>query len=1327
MGLGINGLVVRLIKFVLIPMLTVFVFYRNRKQKLLVDRELLVRIAMSAVVNVLITTVITKIAVKLARRFTGIELPNNRFFVVAGTVIAVFVVPKFLELFLRVSEKYFHMKEREVVKETLDHFFLLVIAVVCFGTQIGLTTFYFNLPYELYRKLYLATCLAAMFKVVLTLADNGSEGNVTPSKTNEFIKQTIGNNKEILLSLPVAAVFYLAFPSEHYLYQQFLAPLIIGCVGIRIRKVFIAAFVPSTLVIVVMMLASLSGAINSMASAGRNIRSYWGHISPTDFGTAVLMIVCFIWILFKDLPEEFFVIPAAFSLFISFYVTRCTTSGYLTVLLIVMFFCRAFGRRIVEKKGKFKWAQKLTDIAMLLVFPALGVLVLAMVYAYFKEMSFAGTLDTIFHKRLSPAAAMLAEHGLKPFGTYFDMFGYGGSTISSGNPYTFIDSSYPQILIRYGFVTYILANVMWVYTTWKALKTGNRRVAYVMTLLAMDFVMEHHWYELSYNVFILIPFAEFIGSTIEKESIFEKAIMDFKERWRDKKYALAFTVMSLCQLLVIFLLLPTAFSWLRTIINGYGLYGGGKKVFAAFTLIFIIVIIFIWNLSSLVAGMISEKNIRKINAVIFTSAGVIGLVSLMLGNVLINRVVSENKVRIEEERDLIELITSRTSGKVYADKLPEAYIRTINGISRSYFCGEDYARYDNATVITEASWDSQCLDARGFLYMQLSEEDAIYTNDDSVVEVLKENAYKLKGYNSYENKVDLKALAEMNDVETLENGGMLLKGQEHQLIHGPYLAIYSGRFAAKFEMKLREGGFSRDDKICTIRIAAYSGEQVKATIDLYRRDFDDEGMLDYEVPFSGGGQNFEFLVFTEEGVELEIDSVSYRRSPEYDAHEKTDSKGRVIRAEYYDLEGNPYEISKGYYGCEYAYNDKDLPIMQRYLGRDFGPVLTKDGYAEVHREYNLNKEITNVSYYGVDGEAIELPDGYHSVEREYDFSKNLVSECYYDLEGKPTLWNNAYFKYIKSFNEDNRWIRIEYYDTDKNLILQKEGYAIVERDYDEAGNVTEQRYYGIQNEPVLYNERYHKYRDEFNEKKQCIKELYYGTDGEPILQSGGYYGYERSYDDAGNVIRNMYLGADEKPVITDWGYACWHRSYNSKKQIIREEYYDTDEKRILLGSGISAVEYERDSKGNAVGEKYFGTDDEAVLNTSSIAEVEREFNDLNQKISEEYFDLDGKRTLSTSGISRREYDYDSSGNCVMDCFYGVDNERVLVSGYWKVIRTYNENRKNIHEEYFGTDGNPVLISEKYAMVDFSYDENGKLIKKTFRDMDGNVVEEQIVE
>ena len=793
--------------------------------------------------------------------------------------------------------KYFCTDEIRLIYEAVNYYFLLVIALVCFGTQIGLTTFRFNIPAVVFKELYGLTWLFVAVKLAILLYYNHHDTlmiktdtdhlNISTKYTFKNLKECLRKNIKICLCLLSTLVFYLAFPSEHYLHQQYIAPLIIGCFGINIKKIIAAAFVPSALVIIVMIFASHAGAIQSLVKNEKGLRSYWGHISPTDFGTAVLMMTSFTWMILKDAPEELFILPSLFSLFISFYVTRATTSGYLSLLFIGMLIFRAFNRRISKKTTVFKHINKLINMAAIFAFPLLGLIVIIMVWFYLKEMSFAISINSIFHGRLKPAAEMLSRYGLKPFGTYFDMHGRGGSTVFNGNPYNFIDSSYPQILIRYGYVTYITANVLWIYVTAKALSAKNEIVAYVMTLSALDFVMEHHWYELSYNIFILFPFADFIGSDHNFLPVISESIESFKQKLSRKRYAVVFTAACIFHLFIIFLMLPVAFTWHNTVLFAMGIHGGGIKgaiLFLIITAVFTVIVIFVWNISSIAADIAIREKVAVLKIIAIICSVLLGAAWIITGEAVIKKTSNAYRATINSERDVLELVIATASGKIYADKIPEIYIRNIKGMDRSYFNGEDFARFTDVTVITDASWDSQCLTENGFLYLQISDKDAIYTNDNSVITALNEEGYTPEKINTFEHMVNLQEMAELNDLTLLDDGSINLDGMEHQLLHGPYIELYEGKFIGRFKLRLMDNGKARDGKVCQLVIAAYSGKEKRAEVEVYTEDFSKEGILDCEIPFSGEGQNYEFLVFPENGANVNLESISYRRVQDFDSY-----------------------------------------------------------------------------------------------------------------------------------------------------------------------------------------------------------------------------------------------------------------------------------------------------------------------------------------------------------------------------------------------------------------------------------------------------------
>jgi hypothetical protein len=616
------------------------------------------------------------------------------------------------------------------------------------------------------------------------------------------------------------------------------------------------------------------------------------------------------------------------------------------------------------------------------------------------------------------------------------MNGYGGFVISMITEYSFIDSSYAQILIRYGWMTYIVANILWVYTTDKAIRINNRRLAFAMTLIAADFFMEHHWFELCYDVFLVVPFAEF-GIRGAGEG---KLVSVIRQKFEDKKYRIPFFASSFACLVILFFMLPLLFSYLRTIFNGYGYAGGGeraKTVFAAITAAVVLLLIIILSICNGVATYLAESKIAKHNLAVLGTAIAIAAALILRANYMIDDLTVAMTDRIEQEKDIINIITENAEGKVYVDELPEAYIRSGLNIDRAYYSGEDLARSSCVTVVINEPSNYGCFLARGFLYLPLSLQDAIYTNDDGVIKALKNNGYILKGYNSYVHMVDLEYTAEISGAELSEDGGILLGDRLHSFSSLPKVGLTGGTYTAKYKLRIENEPYTDDYKLGNILITAYDGEIELVRVDIMRSDFDENGELEYEIPFGGYGRNCEFHVSVEGDNKLEIESIKYACTPGYDVHIKVDSRGRVIRSEYYDLDGNPKEMPEGYYGFENGYNKQDLIIYTRYLGSDYEPLTLASGYCIIRKEYDSNKQAVKEAYYDVNDNPTLNVAGYHYYTMDYDFHGNVICEEYYGLSGEPVLVYDLYQKVIIDYDESGEVAGRTYYDLDGNVVKEE--------------------------------------------------------------------------------------------------------------------------------------------------------------------------------------------------------------------------------------------------------------------------------------------------
>lgn len=121
--------------------------------------------------------------------------------------------------------------------------------------------------------------------------------------------------------------------------------------------------------------------------------------------------------------------------------------------------------------------------------------------------------NQFLHLRLSTPHKMVLLYPPRLWGTEFIQVGWGYEPgINSWERYleyglTYIDSSYPQILINHGYLVFaMILGAM----TWVSVRYAHRGELYrvlLLAVLAVDFAAEGHMKELSCNVWLLLPFA----------------------------------------------------------------------------------------------------------------------------------------------------------------------------------------------------------------------------------------------------------------------------------------------------------------------------------------------------------------------------------------------------------------------------------------------------------------------------------------------------------------------------------------------------------------------------------------------------------------------------------------------------------------------------------------------------------------------------------------------------------------------------------------------------------------------------------------------------
>ena len=892
----------------------------------------------------------------------------------------------------------------EKINSIIEILFLIALGAYLFVAASGVTVFYFEYPENTEQTLLIILSLIVMVKTLLGKKDY-----------------------YVLAAFFFAFFFYLSYRSVGYRFLLFIAVIMIGSANVNYKKILKTYLISTAPIIILGVLSCLSGALHNLVylTETKELRSSWGMCYTTDFASIFLFMLMAAFVLLTNIPELFFLPIVLLYMFIPVYVAKSTTSTICGCLLIATVLIMWMVRLIRRKKTNIKGYSRLVDMMMVMAFPVMAAIIFVVIYiGWYGDISF---LNVIMNGRVELVMNAVEKYGIKPFGTDFILIGNGASTIQDTG-YNFVDPSYALIMIRYGWVVLMVVAAMWVYMTIRAIMAGNRRMAAVMAIIAVHSLSEHHFLEINYNIILILTFA-LLGN---KDSNNTPSISEFIGTGDEKKKKIIKLTVWTGGLVVFWLFMPLLFSVLRTIFHGYYHIEDGDAfmVIGIWVGIFSTAFLLLYSLVKLLSELIIYKRLMKLNAVIAVLAFVIIVVSAIKACIVIQNFTDDNVDQFAEGIEVVDIAGENLSGRLYVDRFPESYSKCGVPVSRSIFNGEDLARFDNVTFVADKELDSDCFINRGFLYLPFSEKSALYTNDESVINALKNNGYHLTGYCTNVFTIDLEEEAELNDLKIKDNG-IILDTWLHSLMYGPYVDLADGDYTATYSLKVDAVPYESDYEVAILRINTYWGQRTIAEKTIYRSSFDENGELLVELPFRiSSGRAVEFLAFAFADQRLEVKNIEYARTPAYDTHIRVDELGRIVHEEYYDLGGRPIASQYGAFGMDYGYDKDDNRTFLRFLGEDGEPFISSYGCASLRRVFE-DGHIINESYYDVMGLPLQMIAGYYAISQKWD-GDLLIERTYLDIEGKPVERIDGYSKAV--WEQTNGTWNVSFYDLSNNEI-----------------------------------------------------------------------------------------------------------------------------------------------------------------------------------------------------------------------------------------------------------------------------------------------------
>ena len=334
-------------------------------------------------------------------------------------------------------------------------------------------------------------------------------------------KYTFKKSESILFFL-ILLTFILSAQYTGYVEVFDTALLILGARNVRwhlILQTYLGVKIPLILATIA---GSQLGLIEDLIynQHGR-IRESFGFIYPTDFAAQIFFAIV-AWVLIRQMKTSFLelgimVLLAAFLK--KFCDARCSVICIFLVVCVVFFL--KMQKKIHVNSSIRSWGGRWIRRGCIVAPYVFGGTMILLCRFYDPDNPWMSTLNSITSQRLKYGKKTFDLYDVQMYGQYVEMWGNGGSTQRPAD-YTFIDCSYINILMRFGLLVFAVVLVL---ITFLMLRNyHNLLIMGMVVLVCLHSVMEHHLFEIHYNILLILPFALGAEARETKEKLSGKEI-----------------------------------------------------------------------------------------------------------------------------------------------------------------------------------------------------------------------------------------------------------------------------------------------------------------------------------------------------------------------------------------------------------------------------------------------------------------------------------------------------------------------------------------------------------------------------------------------------------------------------------------------------------------------------------------------------------------------------------------------------------------------------------------------------------------------------------
>ncbi|ETY74889.1 hypothetical protein LFAB_05215 [Lactiplantibacillus fabifermentans T30PCM01] len=315
------------------------------------------------------------------------------------------------------------------------------------------------------------------------------------------------SQREILFIVFFTLVLILSYYYSSSSDMLVVAVMCLGAKNVNFRDICRIALYIGAALLVTFLLLSLVNVIPNYVYGDRNS---FGISYTTDFAAHVFYLACtYIYLRFDVLKWWDFALVIVLTAFVQFFTHTDVDVISLLILLFVM----------VIYRFRVSWSKHFKPVLIflrtswiwLLIFPGI---IIGLSMKYDANNAIFTKINDLISNRLYYGSYAFTSYGVRLFGQPVLESGWGGANgydtyhnAASQVTYFFIDSSYINMLVKFGLALSIVFLYLFLLTSYKDTKQNNFKIPLILLVIFASSIIDQHLFELAYNPFVLVIFA----------------------------------------------------------------------------------------------------------------------------------------------------------------------------------------------------------------------------------------------------------------------------------------------------------------------------------------------------------------------------------------------------------------------------------------------------------------------------------------------------------------------------------------------------------------------------------------------------------------------------------------------------------------------------------------------------------------------------------------------------------------------------------------------------------------------------------------------------